>query len=128
MATVISVKNKIPMLLRRKEAKGYGTKKLIEGDFQPGQQCLIIEDVVTSGTSILQTAKELRREGLVITDAVVLLDRQQGGTAQLAQHGIRLHTVISIKDVTKHLYGCYTVYLTILDIYFSSCCPWRGRA
>lgn len=57
LATLLSVKMKQPMLIRRKEAKGYGTKKLIEGKFESGETCLIIEDVVTTGSSVLSTLR-----------------------------------------------------------------------
>ena len=99
MATLVSVTQGIPMLLRRKEAKDYGTKKLIEGDYRAGQGCLIVEDVVTSGTSILETAVELRKLGLDVKEAVVLLDRKQGGSENLAKHGITMSCVYHIEDV-----------------------------
>lgn len=63
IATLVSIKDKKPMLIRRKETKTYGTKKLIEGKFSANDKCLIVEDVVTSGSSILETVKDLKSEG-----------------------------------------------------------------
>ncbi|XP_031137671.1 uridine 5'-monophosphate synthase isoform X2 [Sander lucioperca] len=84
------------MLIRRKEAKDYGTKRLVEGSFQDGDICLIIEDTVTTGSSILETAEVLNKEGLKVTDAIVLMDREQGGVDMLASQGIKLHPIISM--------------------------------
>lgn len=65
IATLVSVRDNKPMLIRRKETKAYGTKKLIEGKFEIGDRCLIVEDVVTSGSSILETVKDLKSEGKI---------------------------------------------------------------
>lgn len=65
IATLLSGKQEKPMLIRRKEAKAYGTKKLIEGKYSAGDSCLIIEDIITSGSSILETVSDLRAEGLL---------------------------------------------------------------
>ncbi|KAJ7345873.1 hypothetical protein JRQ81_001823 [Phrynocephalus forsythii] len=64
LATIICSNKAIPMLIRRKEAKDHGTKRLVEGTINAGETCLIIEDVVTSGSSVLETAEVLRKEGL----------------------------------------------------------------
>ncbi|XP_008291740.1 uridine 5'-monophosphate synthase [Stegastes partitus] len=96
LATIICSRNELPMLIRRKEAKDYGTKRLVEGSFRQGDTCLIIEDTVTSGSSILETAEVLYKEGLKVTDAIVLMDREQGGVEMLASRGIKLHPIISM--------------------------------
>ncbi|KAJ1190240.1 hypothetical protein NDU88_006978 [Pleurodeles waltl] len=103
LATVICSANQIPMLIRRKEAKDYGTKRLVEGRIKEGETCLIIEDVVTSGASILETALVLQQEGLKVTDAIVLIDREQGGKANLQAHGIHLHPVCTLTKVLEIL-------------------------
>ncbi|XP_072472815.1 uridine 5'-monophosphate synthase isoform X1 [Notamacropus eugenii] len=103
LATIICSTNQIPMLIRRKETKDYGTKRLIEGTINPGETCLIIEDVVTSGSSVWETVEVLQREGLKVTDAIVLLDREQGGKAKLQERGIRLHSVCTLSKVLEIL-------------------------
>ncbi|XP_056145582.1 uridine 5'-monophosphate synthase [Lampris incognitus] len=96
LATIICSRHELPMLIRRKEAKEYGTKRMVEGAFCEGETCLIIEDTVTTGTSILETAEVLYKEGLKVTDAIVLMDREQGGVEMLRSQGIRLHPIISM--------------------------------
>ncbi len=103
IASAISLNYGIPMILRRKEAKEYGTKKLIEGVFKNQQRCLIIEDLITSGSSILETIVPLEAEGLVITDAAVLIDRQQGGRQKLAEKGYHLHAAFTLSQLVDTL-------------------------
>jgi orotate phosphoribosyltransferase len=103
IATAISLLHDKPMVLRRKEAKDYGTKKIIEGNYKKNQQCLIIEDLITTGMSIFETIRPLEEEGLLIKDVAVLLDREQGGRKKLSDQGYRLHAIFTISELLEVL-------------------------
>lgn len=103
IATAISLQNNIPMIMRRKEKKTYGTKQQIEGAFQPGESCLVIEDIITSGSSILETLEDLQIAGLKVTDAVVLINREQGGEENLKNKNLVLHSVMTLRIVMQTL-------------------------
>lgn len=98
-ATVISLLHNKPMVIRRKEKKEYGLKKLIEGNFSPGQNVLVIEDLVTSGKSVFETIIPLEESGLKVTDVVVLVDREQGGKKNISDKGYTLHAVMTITEM-----------------------------
>lgn len=103
MATAMSLESYLPLIIKRKEAKDYGTKKLIEGIFAKGQNCLLVEDVITSGKSLLETIPEIENEGITVSDIVVVLDRQQGGKELLESKGYRVHTLFTISEVCSML-------------------------
>src|SRR5690606_19882198 len=103
MATAMSLESYIPLIIKRKEAKQHGTKKLIEGIFTKGQNCLLVEDVITSGASLLETIPEIENEGITVSDIIVVLDRQQGGKELLESKGYRVHTLFTISEVCKML-------------------------
>nr|XP_045613569.1 uridine 5'-monophosphate synthase-like [Procambarus clarkii] len=103
IATVISIKQDVPMLIRRKETKGYGTKKLVEGNYNEGQKCLMLEDVIVSGSSVYETVETLRELKLDVKDAVVFLDREQGGAANLQAMGINVVPLVTMSEMMSIL-------------------------
>ena len=103
MATAMSLKSDMPLIIKRKEAKNYGTKKLIEGIFEKGQNCLLVEDVITSGKSLLETIPEIENEGISVSDIVVVLDREQGGKELLEAKGYQVHTLFKISEIVSLL-------------------------
>lgn len=104
LATSLSMQNDKPMVYKRKEAKDYGCKKMVEGIFKPGDKCLLIEDVVVYGTSIIETAQCLRDYELNVVHSIALLDREQGGPANMNDHGIKFHSLIKATDLLQFLY------------------------
>ncbi len=95
----VALSSGTPLIYNRKESKSHGLGKDIEGLWNPGERVVIIEDVITTGGSIVSSVELFRAAGMVVEDAIVLLDRQQGGVENLQKAGIRVHSVLALADV-----------------------------
>jgi orotate phosphoribosyltransferase len=95
----VSMESGMPLVLVRKEPKGYGTSKQIEGRFEPGDRVTVIEDVVTTGGDSLRSAQVLRDAGVEVIHLVVVLDRGEGGEENIRNAGIPYSPLFSIADL-----------------------------
>jgi len=98
-----------PFLSVWRDLKEHGRKKRVEGLLKPGDNVLVLDDVTTSGKNIIDAAGAIRAEGGVVEDAVVLLDRQQGGVENLRKIGIKLHAYTTMKRIADKLLGLGTI-------------------
>jgi orotate phosphoribosyltransferase len=99
LAAATSLESGLPFLIVRKESKGYGTANRLEGVFEPGERICIVEDVVTSGGAALSAVHVLREAGLECGTAVCVVDREEGGSDELARHAVRLRSLFTASDV-----------------------------
>ena len=99
ITTAISLDTNWPMVYARKELKGYGTNKKIEGVYKEGQTALIIDDLITTGASKFETVEPFEASGLKITDFIVLVDREQGGGRLLEEKGYNMYSIIGINEL-----------------------------
>ena len=102
IATAISLAGNYPMIYPRKEAKSYGMKAEIEGEYHAGETVVVIDDLATTGESKFEAIEKLTGAGLVVKDVVVLIDRQSGAKESLAGAGYSLHAVLTIGQLLEY--------------------------
>jgi len=92
---------RLPNFFVRKEAKKYGTERLIEGPDIEGRRLLTVEDVVTAGGQVVLSTDDLRAAGAEVTDALCVIDRESGAPGTLAASGIALHVLFTMSDLRR---------------------------
>lgn len=103
IGAAVSLASDIPLIYNRKEGKQHGLARVMEGIWKQGERIVIIEDVITTGGSIINSVELFRKVGLEVKDAVVLLDRQQGGVENLRMHGVSVHSILGLQEVLEFL-------------------------
>jgi len=99
LAAIASVKSGMPFVIVRKEKKGYGTNKLIEGAYAQGEKVFVVEDVVTTAKGALGAVHALRDAGLVVDNMVCVVDREEGGRESLEKEGIKVISLVRASEL-----------------------------
>jgi orotate phosphoribosyltransferase len=95
---------KKPMVYVRREEKGHGLGRLVEGAVRPGLKALVVDDLVTTGGSMLSAVDALRKLGCRVDDALALVDRQEGGASNLMERRVRLHSFTDVQELVEVIY------------------------
>ncbi|UBF23580.1 bifunctional orotidine-5'-phosphate decarboxylase/orotate phosphoribosyltransferase [Kovacikia minuta CCNUW1] len=103
-ATGLALHLNRPMIFPRKEVKAHGTRRVIEGNFEPGETVVVVDDILISGNSAMEGAAKLQSAGLMVQDIVVFMDHEQGVKDRLSANGYRAHSVLTISEITETLY------------------------
>ena len=98
IATAVSLESGLPLLMIRKEKKGYGTSKLIEGELNPDDEVIVVEDVSTTGGSLLKAINAIQDNGGNVVRAFVVVDREEGAIEEFEKAGITLEPLISVSE------------------------------
>jgi orotate phosphoribosyltransferase len=101
LVTLLSQLTGLPALFVRKKAKEYGTCKLAEGEDVAKERLAVVEDVVTSGGQIIESTKALRALGATVTDVLCVIDRESGGTENLAKAGLVLRALFTMSELKR---------------------------
>lgn len=99
LAASASMASGLPFIIVRGETKEHGTANRVEGPFEPGELVCLLEDVVTTGGALAEAVSTLREEGLVVRNAVCVVDREEGGSDTLARLGVRLRALYRAEEL-----------------------------
>ena len=99
IGTAVALELDLPLVYPRREVKAHGTLQQIEGEYEAGDRAVVLDDLITTGGSKLAAIEPLEAAGLEVRDVVVLIDREQGGGAELAEAGYRLHAVLRLSEM-----------------------------
>jgi orotate phosphoribosyltransferase len=101
LAAAASLAGGMPFVIVRDKAKEYGTANQIEGVFEEGECLCVVEDVVTSGGALIEAIDALRQAGLRVSNAICVVDREEGGVDALARHAVRLWPLYTASALLK---------------------------
>jgi orotate phosphoribosyltransferase len=101
LAAAASLAGGLPFVIVRDEAKAYGTANRLEGAYEEGECVCLVEDIVTSGGALVESVQALREAGLRVSNAICVVDREEGGVDALARHAVRLWPLFTASELLK---------------------------
>ena len=114
-ASIVAYHLKKPFVYVRTAARQHGRGRCVEGILLPGDRVLLMDDLITKGGSVLKAAEAVRAEGGVVSDAVVLMDREENGKHNLAKDGINLHYLLTTSELAHKMHDMEAITQEQLD-------------
>ncbi len=99
LAAATSVVGGVPYVIARKRRKEYGTGNLIEGRLEDGEEVVVLEDIVTTGTSLVEAVESLREAGATVERALVVVDREEGGRENVEAAGVEMEALVTASEL-----------------------------
>jgi len=115
IASALAIETVKPLIYVRNKPKDYGTSKSIEGSFEQGKKALMIDDVATTGGSVVNAIKLLKEAGIVISDAFVIINRMEGASEALEAEGVKIYNLTDILEITNSLYDQNLISNDVLE-------------
>jgi orotate phosphoribosyltransferase len=104
IASALAIETVKPLIYVRSKPKDYGTSKSVEGKIQEGMKVVMIDDVATTGGSVVNGIKSLKEEKIKVEDAYVIVNRMEGADEALEEEGVTLHSITNVMQITKSLH------------------------
>ncbi len=101
LVTALSLKTNIPYVIIRKEKREHGTSNQIEGEDVKGKRVLVIEDVTTSGSSVVKTINIIRQNHGIVDEVIVVVDRESGAEKKLLDLDVSFIPILSVSEILK---------------------------
>jgi len=115
IASALAMETVKPLIYVRSKPKDYGTSKSVEGKIHDGMKVLMIDDVATTGGSVVNAIKSLKESNISIKDAYVIVDRMEGAGNAFSELGVKIHSILNILEITESLYEQNLIDQTVLE-------------
>jgi len=115
IASALAMETVKPLIYVRSKPKDYGTSKSVEGKIHDGMKVLMIDDVATTGGSVVNAIKSLKEANISIKDAYVIVDRMEGAADAFSELGVKIHSILNILEITESLYEQNLIDQTVLE-------------
>jgi len=115
IASALAIETVKPLIYVRSKPKDYGTSKSVEGQITKGMKVVMIDDVATTGGSVVNAIKSLRESDIVIEDAYVIVNRMEGADEALKELGVKMHSMFNIIQITQALHEQKLVSNDVLE-------------
>ena len=115
IASALAIETVKPLIYVRSKPKDYGTSKLVEGKIHDGMKVVMIDDVATTGGSVVKAIKSLKDEKISTKNAFVIIDRMEGADKNLLDMGVKMHSILDILQITEILHKENLVDESVLE-------------